>query len=140
MLTLLSLLSFVALHEGPIPHDKGGGDGGSGDIGNPALGPTLQDILEREGGIGFFQRVLPNFVALGLVAGIIIFFFVMLIGAIRWISAGSDKAELEQARARITNGLVGIVLLLSIFALITVIEQFFGINLLTLDIGPLKIE
>lgn len=109
-------------------------------IENPALGPKLQNILEKEGGVGFFRALLPNLVGLGLAIGIIVFFFVMLIGAIRWIASGADKAELEQARSQITNGLVGIVLLLSLFALIKVLETFFGIDLLTLDIGPLTIE
>ena len=118
----------------PIPEET------SGEITNPALGPTLQDILKSEGGTGFLQRLLPNLIGLFLVIGVIIFFFYMLIGAIQWISSGGDKGRVEGARGKITNAIIGLIVLLSTFAIITLIEGFFGINILTLDIGPFKIK
>lgn len=105
-------------------------------ITNPALGPNLQGKT----GIEFFQDLLPRAVGLVFVIGAIIFFFIMLVGAIQWISSGGDKAAIEAARGKITNALVGIVILFAVFALMKLIEDFFGFNILTLDIGPLKIE
>lgn len=109
-------------------------------ISNPALGPSLQNIFTSSGGVGFFQTLLPNFVTLALIIGAIIFFFMLVIGAIQWISSGGDKAAIEAARGRITQALVGIVVLFSVFAIIKLIEVFFGIHILTLDIGPLIIK
>jgi len=131
------LIGLLARHIGGDPHDTGGE---SGEIGNPALGPALQDILKNQGGIGFFQKFLPNLIELAFVIGVLVFFFVMLIGAIQWISSGGDKASLESARGKIANALIGIVILFVLFAILKVIEDFFGINILTLDIGVLKIE
>lgn len=105
-------------------------------ITNPALGPSLQG----ESGLGFFQSFIPRMVGLAFVIGSLIFFFVMVIGAIQWISSGGDKAAIEGARGKISNAIIGFVILLAIFALLKVIEDFFGFNILTLDIGPLKIE
>ena len=105
-------------------------------IKNPALGSSLQDKT----GSSFFAAFLPKLVGIALLAGALIFFFVFLIGAIQWITSGGDKQALEGARARITNGLIGLVLLFAVFAIIGLIETFFDINILTIDIGPLIIQ
>ncbi len=105
-------------------------------IGNPALGGSLQS----KSGIGFFQDLVPRMIGLAFVVGALVFFFIMIVSAIQWITSGGDKAAVEGARGKITNAIVGIVILLSTFALLKVIEDFFGINILALDIGPLKIQ
>lgn len=105
-------------------------------ITNPVLGPKLQDMS----GIEFFQTILPHAVGLAFVIGVLVFLFVIIIGAIQWTSSGGDKAAIESAKGKITNALVGIVVLFSLFALLKFLEDFFGINILALDIGPLMIE
>lgn len=104
-------------------------------IKNPALGPALQGKT----GIGFFQTLIPNLVGLAFVIGSLVFFFVMVIGAIQWTSSGGDKAALEGARGKISNALIGFVVLLSVFALLKIIETFFNIDIINIDIGPLII-
>lgn len=109
-------------------------------ITNPALSPTLQDVLLNQGPAAFFELYIPKFVGLAFVIGSLVFFFMMIIGAIQWITSGGDKAGLESARGRIANALVGLVILFAVFALVKAIEEFFGISILTLDIGILKIQ
>lgn len=104
-------------------------------ITNPALGN-----LNANTGVGFFQQLLPSLVGLILVAGTIIFFFMLLFGALQWITSGGDKASVEAARGRITQALVGIIVLFSVFVIIRLVQDFFGISILTLDIGPLIIK
>ena len=105
-------------------------------ITNPLLGPTLQGKT----GIGFFQSLLPAMVGLALVVGAIIFFFMMVSGAITWITSGGDKEGVSNARGRITSAIVGFVLLLIVFVIIQAFETFFKINILSLDIGPLRVQ
>lgn len=105
-------------------------------ITNPVLGPALQG----KSGIGFFQSFIPALIGLGFVIGALVFFFVLIIGAIQWIASGGDKAAVESARGKITSAIIGIIILFATFALLKVIEGFFGVNILTLDIGPLKIQ
>lgn len=107
-----------------------------GSITNPALGPTLQGFS----GSGFFAAFLPKLVGLALVIGVLLFFFIFAIGAIQWITSGGDKTALEGARSKISNGLIGLVILFAAFAIIQFIEFFFKINILTIDITPLIIE
>ena len=104
-------------------------------IKNPALGEGLQ----KKSGIRFLQDIIPAFITLAFVAGSIIFLFVLISGAIGWMTSGGDKQSVETARGRITSALIGIILLLIAYALIGLIEDFFGVNILELDIGALKI-
>lgn len=108
-------------------------------IKNPALGGTLNSLLQQ-GGSAFFSQLIPAAVGLGFLIGAIIFFFMLVVGAIAWISSGGDKQALEAARSRITNALIGIIILFASYAIISLIEAFFHINILTLDIGPLVIQ
>lgn len=103
---------------------------------NPALGPALRAKTGEE----FFQSLVPNLIGLSFVIGSLIFFFVMVIGAIQWIISGGDKAAIEGARSKVANAVIGFAILLTLFAIVKVIEGFFGINILTIDIGPLKIQ
>jgi hypothetical protein len=104
-------------------------------ITNPALGSDLKG----KSGVSFFQTFIPNLVGLAFVIGALVFFFVMVIAAIQWITSGGDKQALESARGKLTNAIIGFVILLLLFVILKVIQDFFGLDILSLDIGPLKI-
>jgi len=112
-----------------------------GRIGNPVFkGTILENFSMHPVSSVFFSAFLPKLVGWLLVIGSLIFFFVFAIGAIQWIASGGDKQALEGARAKISNAFVGIILLFISFAIIKLIEAFFKINILTIDIGPLLIQ
>lgn len=98
-------------------------------------------VLSQPGGqtgISFFQKFLPAAINLGFIIASVIFLFMLMFGAIQWISAGGDKQALESARSRVTNALIGIVVLFALFAIISVVSHFFGdIPLLNPNIKPL---
>jgi hypothetical protein len=79
-------------------------------------------------------------IGLIFVAGAIIFFFMLLISGIQWITSGGDKTAVEGAKGRLTQALIGIVVLFSAFAIIKLVQGLFGINILSIDIGPLIIK
>jgi len=102
--------------------------------------PVLTDTLNYKSGLGFFQILIPNLISLAFVIGVILFVVIMITGAIQWISSGGDKNALEGARGKITNAIVGIVLLFTVYAIIRLVQDFFGITILTLDISKLIIQ
>lgn len=106
-----------------------------GKLTNPVLGN-----LGSQTGESYFQKFVPATIGMAFLIGAIIFFFTLVIGAIQWISSGGDKQGLESARGKITNAMIGIILLFAAFALVNLIEIFFKINILSLDIGALKIQ
>lgn len=105
-------------------------------ITNPAISTELQDKTGQQ----FLADFMPAVVNFIFVAGALIFFFMFVIGAIQWIASGGDKAAVESARGRIVSAVIGLVLLFVAFVAIQFIENFFGVNILTIDIGPLTIE
>ena len=104
-------------------------------LGNPVLGD-----LGNLSGSQFFQGFLRGLVNFGLIVGAVIFLFMLLLGAIQWISSGGDKANVEAARSRLTTALIGLVLLFAVFAIINVIDTFFGTEILRLDIPSIVIQ
>lgn len=115
---------------------------GVGDVTNPLFsGTTYQTLIQSpEGGSGFLELILPKIIGLLFVFGSLVFFFMFVWGAISWILAAGDKAHVEAAKGRITSALIGVVLLFSSFAIVALVETFFGVNILTIDIGPLVIQ
>ncbi len=67
-----------------------------------------------------------------VVVAAIVFFFILVIGGIRWIASGGDKAQTEAARNQITAALVGLVIVFAAWAIVALIETFFGINIFSL--------
>jgi hypothetical protein len=108
---------------------------GTNEITNPAL-----RTLTNQSGVSFLQSTFSKFITMGLIVGSLIFFFMLIMGAIQWMSSGGDKGALEGARGKITNALIGIIIFFSVFAVVKIIEGFFGIKILTLDIGSLIIQ
>ena len=104
-------------------------------IKNPVLGD-----LGKNTGVSFFQKLVPSLVSLALIIGALIFLFNLIFGAIQWMSSGGDKQGLEAAKGRISNALIGLVILFAVFAIIQLIEYFFHVSILTLDIGKLVIR
>jgi hypothetical protein len=107
--------------------------------GGRIINPILNTTLQGQTGIDFFGNLVPRLVTLGFIIGSLIFFFILIIGAIQWISSGGDKNAIEEAKHKITNAIIGIVILFLIFVIMKVIESFFGISILTLDIGNLAL-
>lgn len=104
-------------------------------IKNPILGE-----LNSMDGQTYFANLIPKAIGFLFVAGSIIFFFMFIWGAISWILSGGDKAHVENSKGRITNALIGFVLMIGVFAIVRLFESFFGINILLIDIGPLVIQ
>lgn len=108
-------------------------------LAKPIENPALPQIKSKTG-IGFFQDLIPALVTLGFVVGSLVFFFFLITGAITWITSGGDKTKLESARTRLTNAITGFVILLFAFAIVSLLESFFKINITLLDIEAIKIR
>lgn len=105
---------------------------------NPIVGSSLKGY-ETSSPDSFLKKFVPNGVGLMFVAGATFFFLQLVWGAVSWILSGGDKGSLESAKNRLTNAAIGFVLLIASFAIIGFIENFFDINILSIDIGPLFI-
>src|SRR4030042_3206612 len=81
---------------------------------------------------GSLVRLAISFI---LIVAAVAFFFMLVLGGIRWITSGGDKGKTESARNQITAGLVGLVIVFAAWAILTLIESFFGVNLRSFQIN-----
>lgn len=107
----------------------------------PALAQDIQLTPKGDGPEKFGQLtgltvggIVSGLVKLVLIIAALVFFFILVIGGIRWILSGGDKAATEGARNQITAALVGLVIVFSAWAIIQLINTLFGINIIEFDI------
>lgn len=79
-------------------------------------------------------RIVSGLIQLTMVIAAIVFFFILVIGGIKWITSGGDKAQTESARNQITAALVGLVIVFAAWAILQLIKTFFGIDIFSLTI------
>src|SRR3990167_9010565 len=70
--------------------------------------------------------IVSGLIRLILVIAALVFFFILVYGGIRWIASGGDKAQTETARNQITSALVGLVIVVSAWAIVELINRYFG--------------
>lgn len=64
-----------------------------------------------------------------MVGAVAAFLFIVL-GGVLWITAGGDKGKVEQARERITQGIIGLAILAVSWAIALLVQRFLGLNIL----------
>jgi hypothetical protein len=67
-------------------------------------------------------------VQLLLIAAVVISLIFLIIGGIRWVTSGGDKAKLESARGHVVAAIVGLVIALAAFLIIQLVLTIFGIK------------
>jgi len=73
-----------------------------------------------------------------IVAGIF-FLIQVVLGGISWINAGGDPKAMEAARGRITNAVIGLVIVAAAFAITLIFTTLLGVNIFSgeiIDIIP----
>lgn len=95
---------------------------------NINIGPKAQEV-----GVDSVKNI-GNLIGAGIGAAFLISFllvFVMLVwGGIQWVTSGGDKENTQKARDRITHALVGVAIIAGAWALMKLVEFFFGIDIL----------
>ncbi|MBI2596398.1 hypothetical protein HYW46_06755 [Candidatus Daviesbacteria bacterium] len=86
----------------------------------------IQDI--GRGGRGI-NTVLSNILTIIYIFGTIIFLFMIVISAVQWIVSGGDKEVVQKARSRITNAIIGIVLLALARFIVSLIGSITGFKI-----------
>lgn len=81
----------------------------------------------QQGGIAF---LIGRLYTLALVIAGLAFFAYLIIGGIRWLLSGGDKAALDAARNTIVNALVGLVIVVGAYAITKIVEVTLGLKIL----------
>jgi len=104
-----------------IPTQLGGCGGGNVEQGGKVIGGLLSGIL-----------------GLVFLLGFLLTLAYLLTGGVQWITSGGDKNALESARNKITNAIIGLVIVASAYAVFKLVGSFFGIELPTIKIPTIS--
>lgn len=75
-----------------------------------------------------FATFISSAVGLMTLIGIIWFVFIFFTGAIGIITSGGDKNSMEQAKKKLSSGIIGLVIMLFTVLIIGFIGNIFGLN------------
>jgi len=75
-----------------------------------------------------FAKFISTAIGVISIVGILWFVFILMLGAIGTMTAGSDKQALENSRKRILNGLIGLVVLVAGLFIMRLVGLILGIE------------
>lgn len=97
-------------------------------ITNPILQPEVGAAQEEAKSGSLFFTMLGGTLRFMMVLALIWTLLQLVMGAITWISSGSDSGKLEQARNRLTHAIIGVIVLSATFAIWLFVQQFLGVE------------
>jgi hypothetical protein len=94
---------------------------------NPVLPPKIGSGGTDVGGtiIGGFVSAITGAI---LVIAALLAFLYLLMGGIQWITAGGDKNQLESARNKIIHAIMGLIIIASLWAVMSLVANWIGFN------------
>jgi len=101
--------------------------------------PVLPTEITSLSGVETVGRILRTLVSFLLVGGVLVGFLSVIIGAIEWIASSGDKNKLQEARDRVVHAIIALIILFSVFGIINLVGNLFGINLLQIKV-PTVVE
>lgn len=57
-----------------------------------------------------------------------------IVGGLTWITAGGDQKKHEDARSKLTNGAIGLIIVVAAYSIIFIVGQILGINVLNFSV------
>lgn len=76
------------------------------------------------------QGIISGAIGLVLLLVALVFFFILVIGGLKWVTSGGDEKKVGAARAQITNALIGLAIVFAAWAIMKLIGIVFGIDIL----------
>jgi hypothetical protein len=98
---------------------------------NPNKYPIQAPAVLPTGGENKLQDIVGNAVELFLIVAIALALLFTILSGIRWITSGGDEKQLERARNSLKYSIVGLIVALSAFFLISFIGNFFRVSVFT---------
>lgn len=103
-------------------------------ITNPVLTQPGFGSGTNDQGVSVIGKIISAVAGLFFLFSFFLTFLYLLTGGVSWLTSGGDKAKLAEARDKITNAIIGLVIVAAAYAIFALVGQFFG-----LDVKALKI-
>ncbi len=97
----------------------------------PPTGNFTAGANTNEGVISQVSSLISTLLSLSITVAGIILFANFVLASIEWISAGGDSGKIDKAKARLTQSVVGLIILISAVALFMLVADVLGFNFFT---------
>jgi hypothetical protein len=136
LFTLITFLSFPlrTVHADTLNNEKGG-LGCSGGLGPVAeflcnnLNPTNVPGSKEKVGVKLNQ-VIGNLIGFLTILAALFFIFQIIFAGYQWIGSGGDKNSTQAAQSKLTNSVLGLVIVTAAWMIVGIIGKILGINIL----------
>lgn len=130
-MTIIMFLTVVFSSASPIvAADYGIGCGGG-------LGPlagifctTTDKVAAKVEAGNQLNKLISTIIGVMTAVAALYFIFQFIIAGMQWISSGGEKNNLEEARNKITNSLIGLIIVVAAWIIIGVIGNIIGLDIL----------
>lgn len=79
-------------------------------------------------------KLVSGAISLLMLVVALVFFFILLMGGLKWVTSEGDEKKVGAARAQITNALIGLAIVFAAWAIMSLIGKLFGIDVFNFDI------
>ena len=93
------------------------------------MGPNVGKITLPSPDFLNIGGIVANLITIAFFAAALFFLVQVAIGGISWINAGGDEKAMQGARGRITNAVIGLVIVAAAFAITIIVTTALGINI-----------
>ncbi len=83
----------------------------------------------QQGFYANFPTMIQQVMNIALIVGVIIVLFYLIWGGIDWMTSGGDKGKTESARNKITAAIIGLIILVSSWAIMMFVQQILGLSI-----------
>jgi magnesium-transporting ATPase (P-type) len=80
------------------------------------------------------SSLISGAISLVMILVSIVFFFILVMGGLKWVTSGGDEKKVAAARAQITNGLIGMAIVFAAYAIMRLVGTVFGIDVFNLSL------
>lgn len=88
------------------------------------------DVADAEEG---FAALISKYLGVIMTLAALILLVYLIWGAIEWITSEGDKGKLEKARNKITQAVIGMIVLAASLAIFSLVQNLLGIEVLTFN-------
>lgn len=102
-------------------------------ISQAIINPAVPAVFGQGEGGDALTSIIVTLWRAAITLGGIALLIMLIIGALEWITAGGEKGKIQAARDRITQSIIGMLVLAGTVAISVFISGILGINLLKLN-------
>ena len=88
---------------------------------------TGPGVVPTGNGVTQMEKIVSNVIGVLTIVGVLYFIFIIIIGGYNFISAQGDEKQIEVARKQLTNGVLGLVIVVVAVGIGSLIALLLGI-------------